>query len=242
MTTRQTTDQELSGRKKESFRIFDDIADTYDGLNRLLSMGIDIHWRNQMLKHLPQGKVKALDLATGTGDVALTLVKSSQVESVKGLDMSQNMVALGKRKVVKKKLDHKIQLQVGDGVHIPEKDNAYDLVTISFGIRNFPDVPTSLKNCLRVLRPGGKLMIMEFSLPKNRFFRWLYFLYFRHILPLIGNIISGHKDAYTYLNESVEDFPYGEEFAGLIRDAGFKDIKLIPQTFGIATLYVATKA
>lgn len=230
---------EIRERKKDSYKIFDEIASTYDVLNHTLSMGIDIYWRNKLLKHLPSKEsINALDLATGTGDVALTLVKDARIKKVTGIDLSKGMVDLGKIKVKKKGLDKKIFLMLGDGVNIPSADNAFDLTTISFGIRNFSDPQKSLHDIHRVLKKDGRLMIMEFSIPKNFFVRNIYFFYFRHLLPFIGNLVSKHKDAYTYLNKSVEDFPYGDAFLQLMKNAGFKNLKMIPLTFGIATLYI----
>jgi demethylmenaquinone methyltransferase/2-methoxy-6-polyprenyl-1,4-benzoquinol methylase len=233
---------ELDARKKESYKIFDDIAGTYDLLNHSLSMGIDVYWRNKMLKHLPNKEsINALDLATGTGDVALTLVKDQRVKKITGLDLSKGMIDVGIKKVHKKGLEKKIFLMLGDGVNIPTGDAAFDLTTISFGIRNFSDPQKSLHDIHRVLKKDGRLMIMEFSIPTNFIIRNVYFFYFRHLLPFIGNIVSKHKDAYTYLNKSVEDFPYGEKFLGMMRTAGFQDLKMIPLTFGIATLYIGDK-
>ena len=233
---------ELDARKKESYKIFDDIAGTYDLLNHSLSMGIDVYWRNKMLKHLPNKEsINALDLATGTGDVALTLVKDQRVKKITGLDLSKGMIEVGIKKVKKKGLDKKIFLMLGDGVNIPTADAAFDLTTISFGIRNFSDPQKSLHDIHRVLKKDGRLMIMEFSIPTNFIVRNVYFFYFRHLLPFIGNIVSKHKDAYTYLNKSVEDFPYGEKFLGMMRSAGFQDLKMISLTFGIATLYIGDK-
>lgn len=234
--------KELDARKKESYKIFDDIAGTYDLLNHSLSMGIDVYWRNKMLKHLPNKEsINALDLATGTGDVALTLVKDQRVKKITGLDLSKGMIDVGIKKVQKRGLEKKIFLMLGDGVNIPTGDAAFDLTTISFGIRNFSDPQKSLHNIHRVLKKDGRLMIMEFSIPTNFIIRNVYFFYFRHLLPFIGNIVSKHKDAYTYLNKSVEDFPYGEKFLGMMRTAGFQDLKMIPLTFGIATLYIGDK-
>ncbi len=233
---------ELDARKKESYKIFDDIAGTYDLLNHSLSMGIDVYWRNKMLKHLPNKEsINALDLATGTGDVALTLVKDQRVKKITGLDLSKGMIDVGIKKVQKRGLEKKIFLMLGDGVSIPTGDAAFDLTTISFGIRNFSDPQKSLHDIHRVLKKDGRLMIMEFSIPTNFIIRNVYFFYFRHLLPFIGNIVSKHKDAYTYLNKSVEDFPYGEKFLGMMRTAGFQDLKMIPLTFGIATLYIGDK-
>ena len=232
----------LSDRKKESYKIFDEIAGTYDFLNHFLSLGIDIYWRKKFLANLPnKSSINALDLATGTGDVPLTLVQDSRVKKVTGIDMSQGMINLGIIKIKKKNLERKIIMLKGDGVHIPCADSIFDLTTISFGIRNFSDPALSLKNINRVLKPQGRLLIMEFSIPQNYIIKALYFFYFRNILPLIGNLFSKHKDAYTYLNQTVEDFPYGNDFLNLMKNAGFINLKFIPLTFGIATLYIGDK-
>lgn len=232
----------LDNRKKESYKIFDEIAGTYDFLNHLLSFGIDIYWRNKIKKNLPmKNDLEVLDLATGTGDVALTLIKDKKVKKVTGLDLSKGMVELGKKKVAAKGLSDKVALHIGDGVEIPAADETFDVATISFGIRNFPDPQRSLVNIERVLRPGGRCMIMEFSLPKNALIRAIYFFYFRHLLPFVGNILSKHKDAYSYLNESVEDFPYGDQFEQLMRNANLKNVHRYELTFGIATLYIGDK-
>lgn len=236
----------LSERKKESYKIFDEIAPTYDFLNHLLSFGIDIRWRKKLIAHLPKVRenregLNVLDLATGTGDLALVLGKQPSVKKVTGLDLSKGMIEFGIKKVTERKLDQKVFLMIGDAVNIPSADQNFDLVTISFGIRNFSSAQNSLNDIYRVLKPQGRLMIMEFSIPKNPIFRAIYFFYFRTLLPFIGNIISGHKDAYTYLNKTVEDFPYGEAFLSMMRQSGFKNLKALPLTFGIATLYIGDK-
>lgn len=232
----------LKERKSESFKIFDQIAKTYDLLNHLLSFGIDIYWRKRLLKLLPgRNGLKVLDLATGTGDLALTLGNDSRVATVRGIDLSRGMVEIGNQKVKKKGLQEKVTLEIGDGVSIPAPDESYDAVTVSFGIRNFNDFKLSLENMHRVLVPGGRAYVMEFSLPKNPLVRAVYFLYFRHILPLVGNLISGHGDAYTYLNKTVEDFPYGDDFLIAMTEAGFVRAESYLLTFGIATIYVGYK-
>lgn len=229
-------------RKKESYKIFDDIAKTYDFLNHFLSMGIDIYWRNQLLKFIPKKEnINALDLATGTGDVAITLSKAPNIKKITGLDLSIGMIEVGREKVKKKKLEQMINLMIGDGTNLEIQDKTVDLVTISFGIRNFNDPQKSLHEINRVLKTNGRVMIMEFSIPKNYFIKQIYFFYFRNLLPFVGNIVSKHKDAYTYLNQSVEDFPYGEEFLKLMKNAELDDLKAIPLTFGIATLYIGNK-
>ncbi|MGZ3788250.1 MAG: bifunctional demethylmenaquinone methyltransferase/2-methoxy-6-polyprenyl-1,4-benzoquinol methylase UbiE [Bacteriovorax sp.] len=233
---------EISERKKESYKIFNEIAGTYDFLNHTLSFGIDIYWRNKFLKHLPKKEsINALDLACGTGDVPLTLVKSPRVKKITGIDLSKGMVDIGVEKVKKKGFDKKINLMLGDGVNIPAADSTFDITTISFGIRNFSDPQKSLHDIYRVLKKDGRVMIMEFSIPTNPIIKAVYFFYFRHFLPRIGNLISKHKDAYTYLNKSVEDFPYGEKFLALMKNAGFKNLKKESLTFGIATLYIGDK-
>lgn len=234
--------KDISERKKDSYKIFNEIASTYDLLNHTLSFGIDIYWRNLLLKHLPnKDSINALDLATGTGDVPLTLVKDRRVKKITGIDLSKGMVDIGVEKIKKKGLDKKIFLTLGDGVNIPAADNAFDLTTISFGIRNFSDPQKSLHDIHRVLKVDGRLMIMEFAIPTNPIVRAVYFFYFRHFLPRIGNLISKHKDAYTYLNQSVEDFPYGDKFLSMMKKAGFENLSMIPLTFGIAMLYIGDK-
>lgn len=233
---------QISERKKDSYKIFNEIASTYDLLNHTLSFGIDIYWRKKLLKHLPQkNSINALDLATGTGDVPLTLVSDARIKKITGIDLSKGMIDIGIQKVKKKGLEKKIFLMLGDGVNIPASDNVFDLTTISFGIRNFSDPQKSLHDIHRVLKDEGRLMIMEFAIPTNPVIRNIYFFYFRYLLPKIGNLVSKHKDAYTYLNQSVEDFPYGDNFLALMKNAGFKNLVMQPLTFGIAMLYIGDK-
>ncbi|MDH5582113.1 MAG: bifunctional demethylmenaquinone methyltransferase/2-methoxy-6-polyprenyl-1,4-benzoquinol methylase UbiE [Bdellovibrionales bacterium] len=231
-----------TSRKKESFKIFNDIAKTYDLLNRALSFGIDVKWRKNFIKNLPKRNgLEVLDLATGTGDVALTLGKDRKVAKVIGLDMSEGMIEIGKKKVTNQGLQKLIDLKIGDGVVIPEEDESQDIVTLAFGIRNFYDPQKALINIHRVLKKNGLAMIMEFSLPKNPLIKMFYLFYFRNLLPFVGNLVSKHKDAYTYLNKTVEDFPYGKEFTDMMENAGFKEIRIVPLTFGIASLYIGKK-
>ncbi len=237
----QTAD--LPNRKKQSFKIFDEIAKTYDLLNHTLSFGIDIYWRWRLRQKLPEGiPLNVLDLATGTGDVAISLTKSKRVGKVLGMDLSTGMMEVGKKKVSKKGLTQKISFQVGDGNLLPLDDARFNAVTLSFGIRNFSNPQKSLTEIHRVLRPGGRALIMEFGLPKNIFIRLPYLFYFRHLLPAIGKIVSKHTDAYDYLNKTVEDFPYGDDFANWMKEAGFQNVQAIPLTAGINYLYIGDKA
>jgi demethylmenaquinone methyltransferase/2-methoxy-6-polyprenyl-1,4-benzoquinol methylase len=228
--------------KHQTPELFNNIAASYDRLNAILSMGIDRWWRYQMRRHLPsRNNLKVLDLATGTGDVAVALQKSPKVSYIEGLDMSSSMIDYGRKKIAVLGLQNRIDLQVGDGVDIPREDAQYDVVTISFGIRNFPDPLRSLENCWRVLKPYGRLMVLEFSLPTFLPVRMIYLFYFRFILPFVGNKLSGHSSAYSYLNQSVESFPHGKDFEQLMHRAGFEDVRSRKLTFGIATLYIGER-
>lgn len=228
--------------KTESYRIFDKIAKTYDFLNIILSLGIDRLWRRKIIKLIGNyPRNNALDLATGTADMAILLGKTKNISNVLGLDMSKEMISIGKQKVSKQGLDKKVTLDIGNGMDLPIESNSKDLVTITFGIRNFGDFQKGLREMHRVLVPGGKCVIMEFSLPKNIIIRTIYLFYFRNFLPFIGNIISKDKMAYSYLNETVEKFPYGKEFSDEMINAGFSEVAIHPLTFGIASIYVAKK-
>ena len=232
----------LKDRKKESYKIFDEIAGRYDLLNRVLSMGIDVYWRHKMKNKLPkQDNLKVLDLATGTGDVAFVLAGDSRVSTVEGIDPSKEMVKCGIEKLNSSKLKNKITLEVGNGENIQREDNSYDVTTVSFGIRNYGNPLKGLQEKLRVLKPGGRSLILEFSIPETVGLKQAYLFYFRNILPTVGNIVSKHKDAYSYLNKTAEDFPYGENFVKLMKDAGYSNITYKTLTFGIATLYVGEK-
>jgi demethylmenaquinone methyltransferase/2-methoxy-6-polyprenyl-1,4-benzoquinol methylase len=219
--------------------MFDRIAHRYDLLNRLLSFRQDIAWRKALCSRLPnRPNQHVLDLATGTADVLLALHhQSDKVASGVGLDMSTGMLELGKRKIEQHGLSSQLSLVLGDAASIAVSDNTFDAATIAFGIRNVADVDAALGEIHRVLKPGGRLLILEFSIPRNAAIRGLYLFYFRHVLPSLGGFISGDRSAYRYLNESVEAFPYGEAFVQLMRRAGFSSVESTPLTFGIATLY-----
>jgi demethylmenaquinone methyltransferase/2-methoxy-6-polyprenyl-1,4-benzoquinol methylase len=233
----------LNERKKESYKIFDQIAHRYDFLNRVLSMGIDIYWRKQLRRWLPnKEQLKVLDLATGTADVALELAKDQRVASIEGIDPSKEMLEIGTQKIRQRHLENKISLEQGNGENIQRPDNNYDVTTVSFGIRNYGDPLKGLQEKLRVLKPGGVSLILEFGIPQTPIIKQLYLFYFRKILPIFGNILSQHKDAYTYLNKTAETIPLGEKFVALMQEAGYKKITTKSLTFGIAILYRREKA
>ena len=223
--------------------MFDRIAHRYDLLNRLLSFGRDVAWRKQIAKNLPHDQdLKILDLATGTADVLLALNQQvPRMGNSVGLDMSGGMLHFGHQKIRNRGLDQKLRLVRGDATCIGLASAQFNATTISFGIRNVINVSQGLEEMHRILQPGGRALILEFSLPPNKLFRHLYLFYFRHILPLLGGIISGDNTAYKYLNQTVETFPYGQEFCDLMIAAGFKNVTPKPLTLGIATLYVGDK-
>lgn len=227
----------------ESWKMFDRIALRYDFLNRLLSFRQDVAWRKRMIKRLPEGdNLVMLDLATGTGDVLINVYKiSKKIGKGVGLDMSGAMLSHGRRKINDLGLQKDLQLVRSNAMGMGLCDDAFDVAMISFGIRNVPDVPKALRDIHRVLKPGGRGMVLEFSIPANPIFRTLYLFYFRHILTRVGSIVSGDAQAYRYLNTTVESFPYGDAFVALMKDAGFSNIEAVPLTFGIATLYVGDK-
>lgn len=229
--------------RRLSWQMFDRIARRYDLLNRLLSLGRDIAWRKRLAKHLPPGEqLHVLDVATGTADVLLFLHDAcTRIGFGVGVDMSFGMLGYGMRKVRGRGEQCRFRLVRGDAVGLPVRENAFDAVTIAFGIRNVADAAAGLREMYRALKPGGRVLILEFSLPRNRLMRWGYLVYFRHVLPRIGGLVSGDEPAYRYLNETVETFPYGEAFCTLLRGAGFRAVKALPYTFGIATLYIGEK-
>ena len=223
--------------------MFDRIAHRYDVLNRSLSLGRDVAWRKRLRRHLPLGReLRLVDLATGTADQILFLLegRATIVEAV-GYDLSEEMLARGREKIEKRGLGDVVTLHTGDAMCSPRADDSADVITISFGIRNVEDVPTALADMRRALVPGGRLLILECSLPPNRFVRAGYLFYFRHLLPRLGGWVSGDSYAYNYLNKTVETFPCGEAFCALMRNAGFTEVRAEALTFGVATLYSGIK-
>jgi demethylmenaquinone methyltransferase / 2-methoxy-6-polyprenyl-1,4-benzoquinol methylase len=229
--------------RREIGRLFDRIAPRYDLLNRLLSFRRDVAWRRRLIKALPdRAPLRVLDLATGTGDVMLAISRRFPDRArCTGVDVSAGMLRGARKKVAGTGTDKNCRLLRGDAVHLGMADNVFDAVTSAFGIRNTEDPAAALREMYRVLRPGGRVLILEFSLPENPFFRAIYLAYFRHILPRIGGLISGDPGAYRYLNRSAEAFPHGEAFLDLMRTAGFEDARAEPLSLGIAALYTADK-
>jgi demethylmenaquinone methyltransferase/2-methoxy-6-polyprenyl-1,4-benzoquinol methylase len=219
--------------------MFDRIAHRYDLLNRLLSFGQDSIWRRRVARLLPDGDdLHLLDLATGTADLMLSLKRRSKcIGFGVGLDMARRMLEIGRQKIARKNQADKLTLVQSDACRLPFDDSTFNAVTIAFGIRNVIDVPMALKDMHRILIPNGRALILEFSLPENRFVRKIYLLYFRHVLPAVGALISGDSRAYRYLNQTVETFPYGQDFCRLMETAGFANVKANRLTLGVATIY-----
>lgn len=234
--------KDKQGSKKEQVaNMFDNISGKYDFLNHFLSLGIDISWRKKAIKLLKKDQPKQiLDIATGTGDFAIEAL-SLNPDKVTGVDISEGMLAVGREKMKKKNLTDKIELLSGDSEQLQFEDNKFDAVIVSFGVRNFEHLEQGLADMFRVLKPGGKTVILEFSKPKAFPLKQLYSFYFKWILPKIGNTISKDQAAYTYLPESVREFPDGQSFLQILKKVGFKDTKCKPLTFGISSIYTGTK-
>lgn len=229
------------GKKVQVAKMFNNIAHRYDFLNHLLSMGIDKIWRRKaikLLKHIPHPKV--LDIATGTGDLALAAMRLKP-EVVIGLDISKGMLKMAQRKVNKKGLSRSIKLIQGDSENMPFLDNEFDAITVAFGVRNFENLHKGLVEMHRVLKPNGKVVILEFSNPTKFPVKQIYGFYFKNVLPFWGGLFSKDKAAYTYLPESVRAFPEGKLFEDEMIKANIRPIKSYKQTFGVATIYFGEK-
>ena len=230
--------------KKEKVReMFDNIAPSYDKLNHVLSMNVDKLWRRHALKEIVDGtSQRILDVACGTGDSTVSIAKAvTEGSEVIGVDISEGMMALVKGKAEKAGVANRISLQVADGEALPYEEGAFDRVACAFGIRNFEHKEKGLSEFLRVLKPGGRAVILELSVPQNRLVRWAYDLYFLHILPRIGGAVSGDKAAYRYLPASVHHFPAPKEFCRMMEAAGFRAVRCHAFTFGLCRMFVGER-
>jgi len=233
-------DSEL-GKKEQVAQMFDTISGNYDGLNRVISFGIDIKWRKKVLQLVSNKNPKnVLDIATGTGDLAILMSKTS-ADKIIGLDISAGMLEVGKNKIIAKKLSDKIDMILADSENMPFDDNTFDAITVAFGVRNFENLEKGLTEILRVLKPNGIFVILETSVPEKTPYKQGYTFYSKNILPLIGKLFSKDNSAYQYLSESASVFPYGEALNNILRKIGFIEVKAMPQTFGVATIYSASK-
>lgn len=221
--------------------MFDDISPKYDLLNHLLSFGIDRSWRNKMVNLLETRKpASILDVATGTGDLAIAMAKITP-QKIVGIDISEKMLEVGKTKLTNLGLDALITLRQADAEKIPFSDNSFHAVTVAFGVRNYENLALGLSEMKRVLRPGGILMILEFSHPESFPMKQLYTFYARNIIPLLGHTVSKNRQAYQYLPDSVAAFPSGNAFVKILEQTGLKNIRCIPLSQGIASIYTGEK-
>ena len=229
------------GKKQQVEQMFDTISGNYDSLNRMISLGTDQGWRRNVLKMVSDTNPDSiLDIATGTGDLAILLSKSN-AKRIVGLDLSAGMLEVGKEKVKALGLQNKIEMIQGDSENLPFQDNTFDAITVAFGIRNFETLEKGLSEILRVLKPNGIFVILETSVPTKFPFKQGYNFYMKTFMPLMGKMFSKDKKAYEYLSESAKNFPYGETLNGILSKVGFKSVKHFPQTMGVATIYSASK-
>jgi demethylmenaquinone methyltransferase/2-methoxy-6-polyprenyl-1,4-benzoquinol methylase len=233
-------DSEL-GKKEQVAQMFDTISGNYDGLNRVISFGIDIKWRKKVLQLVSDKNPKTvLDIATGTGDLAILMTKTN-AERIVGLDISAGMLDVGRKKIESQKLSDKIEMILADSENMPFENDTFDAITVAFGVRNFETLEKGLAEILRVLKPNGIFVILETSVPEKTPYKQGYTFYSKNILPLIGKLFSKDDSAYQYLSESASVFPYGEVLNNILRKIGFIDVVSLPQTFGVATIYSASK-
>ena len=233
---------EVKPQTEQVKQMFDDIAPTYDRLNHILSLSIDKLWRRRVVKSLRKlGAKEILDIATGTGDLAIAMAEKIEGSTICGADLSPEMLAVARRKVAKAGLESRITLMEGNAEKLELQSESVDAVTIAFGIRNFENKESCLIELRRILRQGGHLVILEFSNPKSKLIGWLYRLYSHKILPWVGGLISRNRSAYEYLPASVDSFPNPELFSQIIESAGFTMVKRRSQSFGIAQIYIAQK-
>lgn len=223
-------------------QMFNRISRRYDLLNRILSLGMDLYWRRAAIRELdPQQHLRVLDLACGTGDIAFAAANAESQRAVVGVDRAEEMLLLAEQKLKAQDLGRRVSLVLGDGMEIPAADSSIDATTIAFGIRNMPETSVCLLEMRRILKPGGKIIILEFSLPSSRLFRALHLFYLRRIVPVIGRVVSGDSFAYSYLNQTIESYPFGEQFCLLLKSAGFNRIAYRPLSLGIVTIYTGIK-
>ncbi len=228
-------------KKQQVARMFNGISHRYDFLNRVLSLGIDNIWRKKAVQTLAAVKPRiVLDVATGTGDLALAALRLNP-EKIIGVDISEGMLDVGRKKISDRHLSDKIEMLLADSENLPFKENKFDAVTVGFGVRNFENLERGLSEIWRVLRPGGMLVVLEFSKPRPGLFGKLYVFYFKHVLPRIGRWLSRDTSAYSYLPESVEAFPHGKAFENILTKVGFNEVTCRPLTFGISSIYIARK-
>ncbi len=229
-------------KKEQVEKMFDAISSNYDGLNRVISFGTDVKWRKKVLakiiNHQPES---VLDIATGTGDLAIIFAEKSEASKIIGLDISEGMLSIARKKIQETHLEKKVEFLKGDSEALPFSDNSFDAISVAFGIRNFETLEKGLSEIYRTLKPGGLFIILETSVPIRFPYKQGYYFYTKLILPIIGKLFSKDKVAYNYLSESASVFPYGKKLNNILQKIGFINVENKPQTFGVATIYTASK-
>ena len=229
-------------KKEQVSDMFDTISGEYDGLNRAITFGIDKKWRKRLIAMAAKKNPKTvLDIASGTGDLAILMAQQTQAQEIIGADISEGMLNVGRQKIKKLQLDDRISMQVADSEALPFETDYFDIVTVAFGVRNFENLNLGLKEISRVLKPEGIFLVLETSVPKYPIIKQLYLLHSHTILPLFGRLFSKDPKAYQYLSKSAQKFPYGEAFNNILKKNGFNEVKDYPQFFGAATIYKAQK-
>ncbi|PHS51930.1 MAG: bifunctional demethylmenaquinone methyltransferase/2-methoxy-6-polyprenyl-1,4-benzoquinol methylase UbiE [Lutibacter sp.] len=229
------------GKKEQVAKMFDTISNEYDSLNRVISFGIDVKWRKKVVKIIEASNPDSiLDIATGTGDLAINLAQT-KASKIIGLDISEGMLKVGRNKIKKLQLNNTIDMVLGDSEKIPFEENSFDAITVAFGVRNFENLEKGLSEIYRVLKTGGTFVVLETSIPTKTPYKQGYRFYSKNILPIIGKLFSKDKSAYKYLSDSAATFPYGKSFNNILQKIGFIAIENKPQTFGVASIYIAKK-
>ena len=229
-------------KKEQVEKMFDTISGNYDDLNRLISFGTDLKWRKKVLKHIINHQPESiLDIATGTGDLAIKFAEKTKASKIVGLDLSEGMLSVARKKVNDTELENKVKFIKGDSEALPFDKNSFNAITVSFGIRNFDNLEKGLSEIFRVLKPNGALIILETSVPTKFPFKQGYQFHSKIILPIVGKLFSKDKVAYSYLSKSASVFPFGDRLNNILQNIGFINVENKPQTFGVATIYTATK-
>lgn len=229
-------------KKEQVTKMFDTISKEYDSINRIMTFGIDIKWRKKVIALIAKNNPKKiLDIASGTGDLAIMAAQKIDANEIIGIDISKGMLEIGEKKITKLDLSKRIKMQLADSENLPFEANYFDAITVAFGVRNFENLDTGIKEINRVLKPGGIFVVLETSVPTYPIIKQLYLLHSNFLLPLFGKLFSKDPKAYTYLSESAKNFPYGTTFNNILQKNGFKEVQNKPQTLGVASIYIGKK-
>ena len=229
-------------KKEQVTKMFDTISKEYDGLNRIITFGVDIKWRKRVIAIIGKNNPdRVLDIASGTGDLAIMTAKNTTASEIIGADISEGMLAVGEEKIKKLGLSKRVKMQVADSENLPYDSNYFDAVTVAFGVRNFENLDKGIQEIARVLKPKGTFVVLETSIPSTPVIKQLYLFHSNFLLPFFGKLFSKDPKAYSYLSKSAKNFPYGEDFNNILRKNGFSNVYNKPQTFGAATIYVGEK-